>query len=306
MRQDLNHYYEAELLEIKENKTNHAVSDSVINTAFPSSQVPVNTGHRTYQYWTTPRKNTPPTDIHHHYEGELARLKPIFSCYIESYRLNCLQDGVWTSRAYISLHSCRKKIRFYLTLWIPTIPRRRVGIKSIPSNQASCKWIISPRYDISKRRTRIEATPMSRHATEPECLPQSHELSQFLPICYISYGTFVTFGCWKAKRRWRMGLLHLRMVFCTLCQRLVSEDQCQVTGWVYNVSITPLPLSELDFSTKRRQKRKKTVLTLCSFKMKEAQESKWLAPEHYRKHMFNGQKRTGGSSWRRKQRNRGP
>jgi len=53
-----------------------------------------------------------------------------------------------------------------------------------------------------------------------------------------------------------MGLIRLSTVFCILCQQLLTGDQCQVTGRVYVVLIMLLLLSELDFSTKRVQKRK--------------------------------------------------
>jgi len=38
---------------------------------------------------------------------------------------------------------------------------------------------------------------MSGHVTKLENLPQSHEFSQFLLMCYIRYSAFITFGRWK-------------------------------------------------------------------------------------------------------------
>lgn len=103
-------------------------------THYPSYPVPVNTCHRTYQYWTTPSKNTPPTDIHHHYESELAKLNKYFHARLNPIVLTTyrMESGL-VKTTYNSLHSYKK--RFYLTLWNPMIPRHKVVIKSIPSTR---------------------------------------------------------------------------------------------------------------------------------------------------------------------------
>jgi hypothetical protein len=114
VRQDLNLYYEAELSGIKENKTNYAVSDSVINTAYPSSPVPVNTGHSTYQYWTTPSKNTPPTDIHRHYESELAKLNKYFHATVNTIGLTAYRRESGLVKTTSACTAVKKNILFNL------------------------------------------------------------------------------------------------------------------------------------------------------------------------------------------------